>query len=52
MRRLDHSTIYVFIAASITPLALLVLTGPVQTAVLLLGWIGALAGRPLRAPTP
>jgi hemolysin III len=44
VRRLDHSTIYVFIAASITPLALLVLTGPVQTAVLLLGWIGALAG--------
>jgi hemolysin III len=44
VRRLDHSTIYVFIAASITPLALLVLTGPVQIAVLLLGWIGALAG--------
>lgn len=44
VRRLDHSTIYVFIAASITPLALLVLTGPVQTAVLLLAWIGALAG--------
>ena len=44
VRRLDHSTIYVFIAASITPLALLVLTGPVQAAVLLLGWSGALAG--------
>ena len=44
VRRLDHSTIYIFIAASTTPLALLVLTGPVQTAVLLLGWIGALAG--------
>ena len=44
VRRLDHSTIYVFIAASITPLALLVLTGPVQIAVLLLAWIGALAG--------
>ena len=44
VRRLDHSTIYVFIAASITPPALLVLTGPVQVAVLLLAWIGALAG--------
>ena len=44
VRRLDHSTIYIFIAASITPLALLGLTGPIQTAALLLGWIGALAG--------
>jgi hemolysin III len=44
VRRLDHSTIFVFIAASSTPLALLVLTGPLQTAVLVLGWVGALAG--------
>ena len=44
LRRLDHSTIFLFIAASATPLALLVLTGPARIAVLLAVWLGAAAG--------
>jgi hemolysin III len=44
LRRLDHSTIYVFIAASYTPVGLLVLDGPLQTFVLVSVWAGALAG--------
>ena len=35
LRRLDHSTIFLFIAASTTPVALLVLAGTAQTVVLL-----------------
>jgi hemolysin III len=44
MRRLDHSMIFVFIAASFTPFALLVLQGPLATAILAVIWGGALAG--------
>ena len=44
VRKLDHSTIFVFIAASTTPMAVLVLDGPLRTGVLLLVWLGALAG--------
>lgn len=44
LRRLDHCTIFVFIAASSTPLALLVLSGTVQLVVLILAWAGAGAG--------
>jgi hemolysin III len=44
LRRVDHSTIFVFIAASYTPIALLVLDGPLQTIVLISVWAGALAG--------
>ena len=44
LRRLDHSTIFLFIAASTTPIALLVMSGGLQTAVLLLVWLGAAAG--------
>ncbi len=44
LRRIDHSTIFVFIAASYTPIALLVLTGPLRIVVLALVWAGALAG--------
>ena len=44
LRRLDHSTIYLFIAASTTPVALLVLTDALQSIVLLTVWLGALAG--------
>ena len=44
LRRLDHSTIFLFIAASATPLGLRVLTGPARTAVLLAVWLGAAAG--------
>src|SRR3712207_1777852 len=44
LRRIDHSTIYVFIAASYTPVALLVLSGTLQVVVLASVWAGALAG--------
>jgi hemolysin III len=44
LRRLDHSNIFVFIAASYTPLGVLVLSGAVQWFVLITVWAGALAG--------
>ncbi|HZB75150.1 MAG TPA: hemolysin III family protein [Solirubrobacteraceae bacterium] len=44
LRRMDHSTIFVFIAASYTPVGLLVLDGTVQIVVLASVWAGALAG--------
>ena len=44
LRRLDHSTIFVFIAASYTPVGLLVLDGTLQTVVLVSVWAGAAAG--------
>src|SRR4051795_10121851 len=44
LRRLDHSTIYLFIAATSTPIALLVLDGPIRVVVLLSVWIGAALG--------
>src|SRR3954451_20043019 len=42
LRRVDHSTIFVFIAASYTPVGMLVLSGTVRWAVLLTVWVGAL----------
>jgi hemolysin III len=44
MRRLDRSMIYVLIAASYTPFALLALHGALATAILLVVWLGALGG--------
>lgn len=44
MRRLDHSMIFVFIAASITPFALLVADGTIAFVMLCVAWGGALAG--------
>jgi hemolysin III len=44
LRRLDHSTIYVFIAASWTPLALLLLSGTTRTIVVLGVWCSAVGG--------
>lgn len=44
LRRLDHATIFVFIAGSYTPVALLVLHGKLATVVLAGVWGGALAG--------
>ena len=44
LRRIDHSTIFVFIAASTTPVALLVLSQPLRTIILVGVWLGALAG--------
>ena len=44
MRRLDHANIYVFIAASYTPLALLLLTGQSRALLLTVIWSAALGG--------
>jgi len=44
MRRLDHSMIFVLIAGTLTPFALLVLEGTLATAVLVAIWAGAAAG--------
>jgi len=44
MRRLDRSMIYVLIAASYTPFALLALHGTLATVVLALVWAGAFGG--------
>ena len=43
MRRLDHSMIFCLIAGTYTPFALLVLDGPLATAILIGVWGGALA---------
>ncbi len=44
LQRIDHSTIFVFIAASYTPIALLVLRGPLSWTILAIAWTGAAAG--------
>ena len=44
LRRIDHSTIFVFIAASYTPVGLLVLDGTVQVVVMVAVWVGAAGG--------
>src|SRR5436305_7278304 len=44
MRRLDHSMIFVLIAGSYTPFAMLVLRGPLAIAMLAAVWAGALLG--------
>jgi hemolysin III len=44
MRRLDHSMIFLLIAGTYTPFALLVLDGPLADAILAVVWIGALLG--------
>lgn len=44
MRRLDHSMIFIFIAASFTPVALLALDGALATVILAVVWGGAAAG--------
>ena len=43
-RRLDHATIFVFIAGSYTPFAILAFSGPTQVIVLISVWVGALLG--------
>ncbi|RKQ87437.1 hemolysin III [Solirubrobacter pauli] len=44
LRRVDHSMIYVFIAATYTPVGWLVLSGATQWIVLISVWAGAAAG--------
>src|SRR5437764_9988720 len=42
MRRLDHSMIFILIAGSYTPFAVLVLRGPLAVAILVAAWGGAI----------
>ena len=44
MRRLDHSMIFLLIAGTYTPFAVLVLEGTLATVILVLVWTGALCG--------
>jgi hemolysin III len=44
MRRLDHSMIFVVIAGTYTPFALVILHGPLALEILVVVWAGALAG--------
>ena len=44
MRRLDHSMIFVLIAGTYTPFALLVLEGALADAILVVVWVGAVIG--------
>jgi hemolysin III len=44
LRRADHGAIFVFIAASYTPVALLALSGTTRMLVLVVVWAGALGG--------
>jgi hemolysin III len=44
MRRADHAAIFVFIAGTYTPFALLVVSGSLGTGLLIAVWAGALAG--------
>ena len=44
MKRLDHSMIFVLIAATYTPLALLTLRGALASAILIVVWAGTLGG--------
>jgi hemolysin III len=52
MRRLDHSMIYLLIAGTYTPFALLVLDGGIARAVLIAVWGGALIGIGLKMLWP
>jgi hemolysin III len=44
LRRMDHANIYVFIAATYTPLALMMLTGTSRVLLLTVVWSAALLG--------
>src|SRR2546423_12048785 len=44
MRRLDHSMIFLLIAGTVTPFAVLVMNGPLANALLIAVWAGAAAG--------
>jgi hemolysin III len=44
LRRLDHSTIFLFIAGTYTPFALLALRGTLGWVLLTIAWAGAMAG--------
>ena len=44
LQRIDHSTIYGFIAASFTPIAIILLHGALSWTILVVAWAGAAAG--------
>ncbi|MDQ2896674.1 MAG: hemolysin III family protein [Actinomycetota bacterium] len=44
LQRIDHSTIYVFIAASYTPIVVIALHGALAWTILAIAWAGAAAG--------
>ncbi len=48
MKRLDHSMIFVLIAGSYTPIALLILHGPWSIVILSVVWAGAVSGITLK----
>jgi hemolysin III len=52
MKRLDHSMIFVLIASSYTPIAVLVLGGTWEAVLLSLAWVGAVAGVTLKMAQP
>jgi hemolysin III len=52
MKRLDHSMIYVLIAASYTPVAVLALGGPWEVVLLSVAWGGATVGVTLKLLRP
>ncbi len=52
MKRLDHSMIYVLIAASYTPVAVLVFHGPWEVVILSIVWTGAVVGVTLKLARP
>lgn len=52
MKRADHSMIFVFIAGSYTPIAVIALPGSVASVVLAIVWAGALAGVALKLLWP
>lgn len=52
MKRLDHSMIYVLIAASYTPVAVLVLGGPWEAVLLSVAWAGAVLGITMKMVRP
>lgn len=52
MKRLDHSMIYVLIAGTYTPIAVLVLRGPWEVVLLLIAWSGAAIGIALKVARP
>jgi hemolysin III len=52
MKRLDHSMIYVLIAGSYTPLAVLALHGPWEVVLLSITWAGAAVGITMKMIRP
>lgn len=52
MQRLDHSMIFLFIAGSYTPFAVLALEPGTDITILLIAWLGALAGVALKLIWP